>query len=82
MVAKHKPAKWVRVSPMAVRVRRSASGYSVRIQGKSASCTWSAAMAARKLAEKIGFKPGFDVVRVGPAADGDGDIWNIVEVQT
>ena len=81
MVAKRKPAKMASISPLAVRVRHNGGGYSVRAQGKSASCTWSAAQAARKLAEKIGVKPGYDVVRVGPAADGDGDIWNIVEVQ-
>lgn len=78
---KRKPVVKASISPLAVRVRRSGTGYTVRAQGQSASCEWSAAQAARKLAEKIGFKPGFDVARVGPAADGDGDIWNIVEVQ-
>lgn len=68
-------------SSLTVRVRRDGSGYAVRAQGKSASCTWSAATAVRKLGEKLGFKPGFDVVRVGAALDGGGEIWNIVEVQ-
>lgn len=81
MGARPKPVEMAAISPLAVRVRHSGGGYSVRAQGKSAGCTWSAAQAARKLAEKIGFKPGFDVARVGAAADGDGEIWNIVEVQ-
>lgn len=87
--AKRKPMKKVRrspppvhspQSPLTVRVRHSGGGYSVRAQGISASCTWSAATAVRRLGEKLGFKPGFDVVRKG-AADGASDIWNIVEVQ-
>lgn len=90
MTIKRKPAKKVRrsppllqalKSPLSVRVRSSGGGYSVRAQGMSASCTWSAATAARRLGERLGFKPGFDVVRVGADAKGDGDIWNIVEVQ-
>lgn len=80
MATKRKAAEALLVPSLAVCVRHSGGGYSVRAKGKSASCTWSAAEAVRRLAEKIGFKPGFDLVRVGPAVDG-GDIWNIVEVQ-
>lgn len=54
--------------------------YSARSGRKSANCTWSDSYAVRKLAGKLGFKPGLDVVRQGMEADGK-TVWHIVQVQ-
>lgn len=64
-----------------VRVRFYAGAHIARHEPFVGGCAWSAAEAVRRLAKKLGFAPGFDAVHKGAAADGDGQVWRIVEVQ-
>lgn len=63
-----------------VRVRFSGGTHVARHGKRTASCAWSAAEAVRRLAAKLEFRPGFDVVRRGAELLGDGEVWRIVDL--
>ena len=63
-----------------VRVRRGDRGWVASFRSRWKRCAWSDAQAVRDLAKHLGYPPSTDVVRVGPASDGDGEVWKIQEV--
>ena len=65
-----------------VRVRFSGDTWTTRFRRSSASCTWSSSEAVRRLATTLGYEPDkVTIERVGEAADGDGEVWKIMEVK-
>lgn len=71
----------LRLSTVKVNVKFANGRYSAWHGRTSASCTWSDAQAVRRVAKKLGYKPGFDVLLVGRDREVGRILWLIVDVQ-